>query len=207
MADNLGEYSVLRPNGSIVSTEIKNKTEAELFCDELNELLKENIELQGKASSWKITASEEISEKAELIKQISELNEENEYLQKRLQINNSDSIDTLNDLQRCRNNSIKAEKTIDTLVDENNKLKKENEKLKNANKSLCNFRNFTNIEHIRTKDENEQLKKALFFYLDIVFSESLTDFDKWCNLLFNCNYEEAKINYGDFEYKERWESE
>ena len=81
MTDNLGEYSVLRPNGSIVSTEIKNKTEAELFCDELNELLKENIELKGKASSWKITASEEISEKAELIKQIAELKEENKKLE------------------------------------------------------------------------------------------------------------------------------
>ena len=56
-------------------------------------------------------------------------------------------------------------------------------------------------------DENRQLKKALFFYLDIVLSESLTDFDKWCNLLFDCNYEEAKRNYGDFEYKEKWESE
>ena len=41
VADNLGEYSVLRPDDSIVSTEIQNKAEAELFCDELNELLKE----------------------------------------------------------------------------------------------------------------------------------------------------------------------
>ena len=80
MVDNLGEYSVLRPDGSIVSTEIKNKAEAELFCDELNNLLKENIELQGKASSWKITASEEIFEQGELIKQISEVKKENEEL-------------------------------------------------------------------------------------------------------------------------------
>lgn len=81
MADNLGEYSVLRPDGSMVATEIQYKEEAEFFCDELNELLKENIELQGKASSWKITASEEISEKAELIKQIAELKEENKKLE------------------------------------------------------------------------------------------------------------------------------
>ena len=65
---------------------------------------------------------------------------------------------------------------------------------------ICNFGN-------NLADENEWLKKALFFYLDIVLSESLTDFDKWCTLLFNCNYEEAKRKYGDFEYKEWWESE
>lgn len=35
--DNLDEYSVLRYDGSIVSTEITNKAVAELFCDELNE--------------------------------------------------------------------------------------------------------------------------------------------------------------------------
>lgn len=46
ITDNLGEYSVLRPDGSIVSTEIQNKARAELFCDELNELLKEKDELK-----------------------------------------------------------------------------------------------------------------------------------------------------------------
>lgn len=46
ISDNLGEYSVLRPNGSIVITEIQYKVEAELFCDELNELNDENKELK-----------------------------------------------------------------------------------------------------------------------------------------------------------------
>lgn len=68
----------------------------------------------------------------ELVDLLNALYEENEYLQKRLQINNSDSIDTLNDLQRCRNNSIKAEKTIDALVDEKKKIKS----LEDANEGL-----------------------------------------------------------------------
>ena len=46
ITDNLGEYSVLRGDGSIVSTEIQNKAGAELFCDELNELLKEIEQLK-----------------------------------------------------------------------------------------------------------------------------------------------------------------
>lgn len=58
-------------------------------------------------------------------------------------------------------------------------------------------------------NENDKLKKALLFYLDIAISESSSnyqnDLDKWCNILFNCDYEEAKRRYGDFKYNERWE--
>ena len=43
--DNLGEYSVLRPDNSIVCTALQYKATAELFCDELNELHEENTEL------------------------------------------------------------------------------------------------------------------------------------------------------------------
>lgn len=85
VADHLGEYSVLRYDGSIVSAGIKNKAEAELFCDELNELIKENLELQGKAASWKITASEEISKQADSIKQIVSLKKENEKLKQTIE--------------------------------------------------------------------------------------------------------------------------
>lgn len=45
-ADNLGEYSVLRHDGSIVLTEIERKAQAELFCDELNDLLEEIKDLK-----------------------------------------------------------------------------------------------------------------------------------------------------------------
>ena len=85
VADNLGEYSVLRHDGSIVSAEIKNKAEAELFCDELNELVKENLELQGRAASWKITASEEISKQADSIRQIVSLKKENAKLKQTIE--------------------------------------------------------------------------------------------------------------------------
>lgn len=44
--DNLGEYSVLRPDNSIVCTELQYKATAELFCDELNELNNENEQLK-----------------------------------------------------------------------------------------------------------------------------------------------------------------
>ena len=48
------------------------------------QLRQENKELKGKASSWKRTASEEILEKQDLLKQIVELKEENKKLKKSL---------------------------------------------------------------------------------------------------------------------------
>ena len=51
-------------------------------CDMLNDLWEENHHLQGKASSWKIVASEEIRQKGELIKEIGELKKENKKLKK-----------------------------------------------------------------------------------------------------------------------------
>ena len=41
VADNLGEYSILRADGTIVSTEIQDKIFAESVLDELNELYEE----------------------------------------------------------------------------------------------------------------------------------------------------------------------
>lgn len=52
------------------------------IVDLLNELTKENLELQGKAASWKITASEEISKQADLVKQIISLKKENQELKR-----------------------------------------------------------------------------------------------------------------------------
>lgn len=128
ISDNLGEYSVLRPDGSIVSTEIQNKAGAELVCDELNKLLKENMELKGKASSWKITASEEISEKGELIKQMSELKEENEKLKSICQ----DHRDHANDFK------------ADCV-----RLEKENEELKELLELISKAHSFTKEESVK----------------------------------------------------------
>lgn len=50
----------------------------------LNSLAEENKELRAKSSSWKITASEEISEKQELMKQNVKLKEENEQLKQQI---------------------------------------------------------------------------------------------------------------------------
>ena len=63
-----------------------NQTQEELGTSKVLELLnhlhEENISLKAKSSSWKITASKEGVEKAELMKQIVSLKEENEQLRK-----------------------------------------------------------------------------------------------------------------------------
>lgn len=59
-------------------------TEQEVV-DKLNELAEENQRLKGRVSSWKITASDEISEKQELMKQIVKLKEENKILSDELE--------------------------------------------------------------------------------------------------------------------------
>lgn len=54
------------------------------LCRLLNELHEENKHLQGKTSSWKRTASKEISEKQKLVKRIVKLEKENKELQQEL---------------------------------------------------------------------------------------------------------------------------
>ena len=56
---------------------------------------------------------------------LNSLNDENEQLEKRLQIYKSDGLETLEKLQRCYENSKKAMKTIDALDEENEQLKQE----------------------------------------------------------------------------------
>ena len=52
--------------------------------------------------------------------------------------------------------------------------------------------------------ENEQLKKALLFFVDVANTECSSnwteDMEKDCKRLFNCTYEEAKEKYGDYEW-------
>lgn len=51
--------------------------------------------------------------------------------------------------------------------------------------------------------ENEQLKQALLFFLDVANSECSSSFEKDmehdCRKLFNCSYSEAKDKYGDYD--------
>lgn len=60
---------------------------------------------------------------------LNELIEENEKLNKKLQIYKTDGIETLNDLQRCYENAKKSMKRIDILEEENEQLKQEIETL------------------------------------------------------------------------------
>lgn len=130
VANHLGEYSVLRYDGSIVSAGIKNKAEAELFCDELNELIKENLELQGKAASWKITASEEISKQADSIKQIVSLKKENSKLkQAYTQLKHRHSL--------LHDECIDAECDRDSYRQDITSLEKENEELTQTIETIC----------------------------------------------------------------------
>jgi len=50
-------------------------------------------------------------------------------------------------------------------------------------------------------EENEQLKKALLFYIDVALCETSSnfnkDFDNICNNVFSCSYNEIKPLYSD----------
>ena len=54
----------------------------------------------------------------------------------------------------------------------------------------------------KLNDENEQLKQALLFFLDVANSECSSSFQKDmehdCQKLFNCSYDEAKKKYGGY---------
>lgn len=52
-------------------------------------------------------------------------------------------------------------------------------------------------------DENQTLKEALLFFVDVATSECSSNW-KWdmenaCQRLFNCSYEEAKEKYDDYD--------
>lgn len=53
------------------------------------------------------------------------------------------------------------------------------------------------------KEENEQLKQALLFFLDVANSQCSSSFQKDmehdCQKLFNCSYGEAKDKYGGYD--------
>ena len=65
--------------------------------------------------------------------------------------------------------------------------------------TLINYRKALN----ELNDENEQLKQALLFFLDVANSECSSSFGKDmehdCHKLFNCSYSEAKDKYGDYD--------
>lgn len=105
------------------------------------------------------------------------------------------------------------------IADKLNKSEEENEHLRkimdipsNSNvNDIVNVLNYQESDKRKFQKENEHLKQALLFFLAIALTDSSTDYqndaDKWCNILFNCGYEEAKRKYGDFKYEERWDFE
>jgi len=61
---------------------------------------------------------------------------------------------------------------------------------------------FTNLLN-ELNEENQRLKKALLFFVDVSNSECSSnwrrDMENDCQRLFNCSYEEAKEKYGDYD--------
>lgn len=82
--------------------------------------------------------------------------------------------------------------------------KEYNAQFKKQRKDICDLLNVM-------EDENQRLKEAVFFYLDVATGLSSSnyqyDMDKWCGILLDCGYDEAKEKYGNYEYAERWELE
>lgn len=91
----------------------------------------------------------------------------------------------------------------ETLQQELQRSEEENEQLKirfneEREKSLKFCRNIDALTI-----ENEQLKKALLFFLDVANGQCSSSFQKDmehdCQKLFNCSYSEAKDKYGSYD--------
>ena len=67
---------------------------------------------------------------------------------------------------------------------------------KKQKKNICDLLN-------EFQKENEQLKQALLFFLDVANGQCSSSFQKDmehdCQKLFNCSYSEAKDKYGDYD--------
>lgn len=85
----------------------------------------------------------------QILKILNSLIDENEQLEKRLQIYKSDGLEKVERLQRCYNNSKKAMKTIDALDEENEQLKQFKE---NVIKWVDSQMKFNAKKYIETDD-------------------------------------------------------
>lgn len=76
---------------------------------------------------------------------------------------------------------------------------------------ICFLLNILHEKNEQLQKMNQGLKEALLFYLDVATGLSSSNFqydmEKWCNILLDCSYDEAKRKYGDFKYTQRWELE
>lgn len=66
---------------------------------------------------------------------------------------------------------------------------------------VCDLLNDLSTNCCRLEKENEKLKKALLFYIDVSLCETSSnfykDFDNICNNVFGCSYNEIKHLYSD----------
>ena len=121
------------------------------------------------------------------------LYDENEQLKKELE-------DALLDVKIYKNANV----TFDNVYQENNKLKSRIEYLE---RKIQRERTSAMKEHEKwekeIQKENEQLKQALLFFLDVANGQCSSSFQKDmehdCQKLFNCSYSEAKDKYGDYD--------
>ena len=120
------DYILDTPNESLDFIEMLGDClEAEEIVDLLNEQHEQINTLRESRRELISVNNEYRMRETELAQELSALVDENEQLEKRLQIYKSDGLETVERLQRCYNNSKKAMKTIDALDEENEQLKQQ----------------------------------------------------------------------------------
>lgn len=165
-------YDGVREHFQFYDNESKKRISNEKVLDLLNELYEENQSLKGKASSWKITASEEIMEQENLIKEVVGLKDEIKQLKKKL--------NTFNEV--------------------NELYKKENELRREENKMLSeqigddyNEANSMTVKISELEEENKEIKELIHTMLTQIDVEKI---GSDCNTVYS-----ARIIFTGREYK------
>jgi len=82
--------------------------------------------------------------------------------------------------------------------------------LKTEDYKICDLLNAQDKQIKELEEENQQLKEALLFFVDVANCECSSNWDedmeKDCQKLFNCSYKEAEEKYGNFD-SSWWELE
>ena len=150
----------------------KGRISNEKVLDLLNELYEENQSLKGKASSWKITVSEEIMEQENLIKEVVGLKDEIKQLKKKL-----NTFNEVNELYRK----------------ENELRRKENKMLSEQIGDDYNEANSMTVKISELEEENKEIKELIHTMLAQIDVEKI---GSDCNTVYS-----ARIIFTGREYK------
>ena len=113
-----------------------------------------------------------------------------------------DLMDNEKDVLICRCN---GKPICDLLNGQHEELQKRKKIIKQITKDYNELKQINtrcNERYRELADENEGLKQALLFFLDVANTECSSSFEKDmehdCQKLFNCSYNEAKKKYGGY---------